>query len=222
MKKHIIEIIRWFLSLEYKYRMILKNSGTILINFGIGIFKLMLGIYYFSDWLIANSLYYLALAVAKGHVIKRNREIVKIEEKNIQMKAEKTLFNRSGVFQCLVGISYFFVSLHTLLTGEIIKYPDYLRYVVVIIALGKVIGGIGSVRMSFREPNPVTAVLCIIDFTDAVVSIVVARSILQVSQHAEFAVESSGIFGMICSIIFVFTGIYMLIYKKNKKKCLHF
>lgn len=61
-----------------------------------------------------------------------------------------------------------------------------------------------------KSRDPVIAAVRVIDFTDAVVSLIVCRSVLQVMNHASFAVESSGIFGILCSVLFTAIGVIML------------
>ena len=46
-------------------RKLAGTAGGMAVNGMVGMYKLVLGVYYMSDWLAVNALYYLALAVAK-------------------------------------------------------------------------------------------------------------------------------------------------------------
>ena len=107
---------------------------------------------------------------------------------------EQELFRKSGKFQFLLGASYFFVSLHTLLVGNIVFYPPYIRYVMILVAFYKISSAVMGLYRTRKSHDPVIAAVHVIDFTDAVVSLIVCRSVLQVMNHANFAVESSGNF----------------------------
>lgn len=194
---------------------LLKTAGTIVTNGIIGVYKLFLGIYYMSDWLAVNALYYIALTITKGQILKKYAKIKQTGEEDMCRTQEKELLWKTGILECLIGISYFCVSLHTLLAGDTVSYPAYIRYVMIIIAFGKILFGIYGLIQTKKIHDPVIAAIRIVDFTDAVVSIVVCRSVIQVMEGAAFAVESSGILGIISSILFAVIGIVMMRWSRH-------
>lgn len=191
-------------------RKLTKTAGTVVLNGATGAFKLFLGIYYLSDWLTVNALYYLVLSITKWQILKKYAKVERIEDAETRCNQENEIFWKTGRFECLIGVSYFTVSLHTLLAGDTVSYPEYIRYVMVLVALGKIAFGVYGLCQTRRYHDPVIAAIRIVDFTDAVVSIVVCRSVLQVMKEAEFAVESSGILGILCSVLFVVIGAAMI------------
>lgn len=56
-------------------RKLAGTAGGMAVNGMVGMYKLVLGVYYMSDWLAVNALYYLALAVAKQQLVRN--EIIK-------------------------------------------------------------------------------------------------------------------------------------------------
>ena len=189
---------------------LLKTAGTVVTNGFVGIYKLFLGIYYMSDWLAVNALYYIALTITKGQILKKYAKIKQTVEEDMCRMQEKELLWKTGRFECMLGVSYFCVSLHTLLAGDTVSYLDYIRYVMIVIAFGKILSAIYGLFQTKKIHDPVIAAIRIVDFTDAVVSVVVCRSVIQVMEGAEFAVESSGILGIVSSILFAVTGIVMV------------
>ncbi len=186
------------------------TAGETAVNGMVGIYKLLLGIYYMSDWLAVNALYYLALAAAKQQLVRNYKKLIRIQKIEERQMKEQELFQKSGKFQLLLGVSYFFVNLHTLLSGDVVSYPPYIRYVMILIAFYKMSAAVMGLYRTRKSRDPVIAAVRVIDFTDAVVSLIVCRSVLQVMNHASFAVESSGIFGILCSVLFTAIGVIML------------
>lgn len=203
-------IVDRILTMDSFERKLTKTAGTVVINGATGAFKLFLGIYYLSDWLVVNALYYLILSATKWQILKKYIVIERIKDTKERQNQEKEIFWKTGRFECLIGASYFGVSLHTLLAGDTVSYPEYIRYVMVLVALGKISFGVYGLCQTRRYHDPIIAAIRVTDFTDAVVSIVVCRSVLQVMKGVEFAVESSGILGILCSILFVVMGAVMV------------
>ena len=204
------ELLRNLKNMESSKRKLAGTTGGSVVNGAVGVGKLLLGLYYQSDWLAVNALYYLALCMAKLHLIWRYRIMLDQGEVKEQAKKKQELFHRNGYFQLVLGVSYFFVSLHTLLVGNVVFYPAYIRYVMILIAFGKTGTAVMGLYRMRKSHDPVIAAVRVIDFTDAMVSMVVCRSVLQVMNHAVFAVESSGILGILCSLLFALIGVAML------------
>ena len=209
------DMIRYIKTKDYQSKTLRNSSMTVFINGITGIGKLLLGIYYFSDWFVVSAIYYIALAAAKGQMLKRYHSICQVQDAKKQKEKELKLFKESGIFQCVIGLSYFFVSLHTLLVGDTVTYPGYMVYLVAIISFAKIGFAVFGYIQTRRIKSPVISALKIIDFTDALVSLVVTRSVFQIMKGAEFAVESTGILGMMCSILFMALGAIILGYKKT-------
>ena len=196
--------------MTFSERKLVGTAGGMAVNGMVGIYKLLLGIYYMSDWLAVNALYYLTLAVAKQQLVHNYKKLVRIPKREERQMKEQELFRKSGKFQLLLGVSYFCVSLHTLLAGDIVSYPPYIRYIMILIAFYKMSAAVMGLYRTRKSHDLVIAAVRVIDFTDAAVSLIVCRSVLQVMNHAVFAVESSGIFGILCSVLFTAIGVIML------------
>lgn len=216
MKRVILKcLVEMLLHADYQTKMTLKSGITVIFNGILGIGKLFVGLYYRSDWFVVNAFYYLALAVAKLQVLRQYKHGIKIKERRARHYSEIKVLRYSGRFECLVGISYFCMSLHTLLVKETAHYPEYITYLVVIIAFLKIGFAVHGINISRKDRTPIIFSLKIFDFTDAIVSIVVVRSVLQTMNQADFSIESSGIFGIICSLLFVGIGYAMLFYRRE-------
>ena len=55
---------------DYGSRTLLVSAGSSILNARIGAAKLVLGIVFFSPWLIVTGIYYLVLCAARGRILK--------------------------------------------------------------------------------------------------------------------------------------------------------
>lgn len=209
-KSEFQQVISVIMHLDYKDKILLQTSVVVFLNGIIGIGKLILGALYFSDWLIMNAIYYLMLAGGKENALLSYKEISRIDDANKASFMERKYLYRSGIFQCLIGVSYFFVSLHSVYKPETTSYPGYLVFIVILISLEKIGCAIWGIYKTRYMKSLVLLVIKIIDFTDALVSIVVTRGIVQQIAYKEFGIESGGVLGICCSVLFIGIGLFMI------------
>ena len=128
---------------------------------------------------------------------------------------EFAVYKHSGIFLCLLGISYLLVCLRMYLVGDPVVYQGYIVFLVAAIAFAKLSISIYGIVMSRHRKSPVITTLKIINFTDAMVSIVVTQFTLLTMQRSPHAMESSALFGMGCSLFFIILGILMRLKRKQ-------
>lgn len=197
--------------------MTMTNIFSFLFHGLIGIGKLILGIYLLSGWFITNALYYLILCGARGHVLYRFKLTKKIEEAAERYAKEYTVYRQSGIFLCVLGITYFLVCLRMYVVGDPVVYEGHIIFLVALIAFIKLGFAIGGTITHRHLKNPIFTTLKLISFVDAIVSIVVTQYTLLIMKQSSQAIYSSSQFGMGCSIVFIFIGIYMFF---NKSKAI--
>lgn len=195
--------------------MTMTNIFSFLIHGLIGIGKLILGIYLFSGWFITNAIYYLILCAARGHVLYRFKLTKTLEDAHQRYAKEYTVYRQSGIFLCMLGITYFFVCLRMYIVGDPVAYEGHIIFLVALIAFIKLGFAIGGTIVHRHLKNPIFTTLKLISFVDAIVSIVVTQYMLLVMKQSSQAIYSSARFGMGCSIVFIGIGIYMFL---NKSK----
>lgn len=181
----------------------------------IGIGNLILGVYLLSGWFIINAVYYLILCVAKGQVLHKYTVAKTIEDPKQRYNMEFIVYQRSGIFLCLLGISYLLVCLRMYFVGDAIVYRGYIVYLVATVAFTKLGFAICGTVANRHVKGPIVSTLKMISLIDAMVSIVVTQYTLLVMVESSDAINSSALFGMGCSVLFFLLGICMLL-KKNK------
>lgn len=183
-----------------------------------GIGKLIFGICLLSAWFIINAVYYLLLCIVRGQALRRYTVARSIVDNKERYDLEFTVYKRSGIFICLLGVSYFLVCLRMYLVGDATVYSGNTVFLVATIAFTKIGFAIHGIVIHRHLKNPIISMLKIINFIDAMVSIVVTQCILLTMETSSQAVSSSALFGMGCSILFVLIGICVLLKKKRYPK----
>lgn len=137
-----------------------------------------------------------------------------IENPRKRYDMEYAVYKRSGIFLCLLGISYLLVSLRMYYVGDAIIFEGYIVYLVATVAFTKLGFAIYGTLANRHRKGPIVSTLKIISFSDAMVSIVVTQYTLLTLEASSDAMNSSSLFGMGCSLLFFLIGIYMLLKKK--------
>ncbi|MGE6666113.1 hypothetical protein [Paenibacillus xylanexedens] len=207
----------WFHYLGNKQdRTALFNVASLVINGVTGIGKLILGIYLLSGWFITNAVYYLILCVAKGQVLHKYTVTKRMDSPEDRYRLELTVYKRGGLFLCLLGVSYSMVCLRMYLIGDAFIYEGNIVYIVSTVAFTKLAFAVYGTWANRHLHNPIISTLKMINFTDAMVSIVVTQATLLTMQGSPLALKTSSLFGMGCSVLFCLMGVWMMFHKKKE------
>lgn len=200
---------------NYRDRTMLVSVGAFGVNALIGGGKLILGIALLSPWFVVTAIYYLLLCSARGQLLWRFKHIQRVENPTERFDQQFAVFRHSGIFICLLGISYLMVCARMYFWGESSTYPYYIVYGVAGVAFYKIGMSIYGIVVSRRIKNPLLTTMKVIAFMDACVSIVAVQcALLTMEDSAVEATRSSALLGGSCSIVFVGIGVYMLLRRK--------
>lgn len=215
MLKQLTHYHKQYKEIGYRDRTMLISIGSFTINALIGTGKLVLGIVIFSPWFIVTAIYYLLLCGARGQLLWRFRQTRTIENPIERFEKQFSVFRHSGVFICLIGISYFFICLRMYFWGEANTYPFYIIYGVAAVAFYKTGMSIYGMAVSKQIKNPLLTTMKIIALVDSLVSIVAVQcALIAMEESAETATRSSALLGAGFSVVFLGIGIYMLLRRK--------
>lgn len=191
------------------------TMASFAMNALIGIGKLVLGVYLLSVWFMTTAVYYLILGTARGLILKRFEALKQIEDSPERYELEFAAYKKSGVFLCLLGLSYLLVCLRMYMVGDAAVFGGHTVFLIALVAFTKLVVAIRGTVVNRHLRDPIVSALKIINFTDAMVSIVVTQYTLLVMTESDHAMRSSALLGMGCSLLFVCIGIFMLCKKKN-------
>lgn len=199
---------------DYHDRTMLVSVGSVCTNAFIGIGKLALGIFFLSPWFMVTSVYYLLLCTARGYLLWTCKHTPSTRNAKESFDHQVAVCRRSGMFICLLGVSYFLVCLRMYVWGDTSSYPYYIVYGVAAIAFYKIGLSIYGMVVSKRMKSPLVMTMKVISFVDACVSIVAVQcALLSMKNPTITATKSSAVFGAGCSILFIAIGIYMVFRK---------
>ncbi|WP_245647908.1 hypothetical protein [Paenibacillus borealis] len=200
---------------DYQDRTAITSGASLVINALIGAAKLTIGVYLLSGWFIINAVYYLILCGARGQALHKYAVAKTIEDPKQRYDMEFVVYRRSGTFLCLLGISYLLVSLRMYLVGDALIYKGLIIYLIATVAFLKLGFAIYGTLANRHLKGPIVSSLKLISFADAMVSIVVTQYTLLIMENSPAAIESSALFGMGCSVVFVLAGVCMLLRRKK-------
>lgn len=179
------------------------------LNALIGAGKLLLGMYLQSAWFMINAVYYLVLSAARGQTLRRYAEARKLGDPEERYELEFSVYRKSGIFLCLLGLSYMGVCLRMFMVGDAVVFSGNMVFLIASVAFTKLGMAIHGNVVNRHLHNPIVSALKVINFTDAMVSIVVTQYTLLMMRSSASAMSSSALFGMGCSGLFMVIGIFM-------------
>ena len=200
---------------NYHDRTMLFSVGSLATNAVIGVAKLGTGIFLFSPWFISTGIYYLLLCAARMQILRRFRDTKDMEDRRLRFDKQFYIYKRSGIFICLIGVSYFGVCLFMYFYKISTTYPFYILYGVAAVAFYKITMAIYGIVVTKKMKNPLLSTMKIISLVDACVSIVAVQCALIAIDDPAAASASSALFGMGCSAVFLGIGIVMLCKRKK-------
>lgn len=114
----VLNIYKWYINNKFKISLLCSLS----LNFTYGIFKLIIGIYYKSWWLITFASYYLMLFCMKLTLIKKH--------KDNNLKYEYQKLRNMGIILLFINLILSGIIILVIKQNKTIIYPGYLIYAV--------------------------------------------------------------------------------------------
>ncbi len=171
--------------------------------------KLGMGVVTQSLLFIVSGVYYLMLCLSRAVVVYRHRRIRTLDVAPERRRHEVSVYRRTGLLLCLVGVSYAAFSLTLMHEDADGSYSDIVAITVATITVVKIGTAIRGMVVSRRERNPTDSAVKAIALTDALLSVVVMQNVLLVSQHTGGAGRSSGVLGIALGSAVVIAGLLM-------------
>lgn len=200
---------------NYHDRTMLFSVSSFVINAILGAVKLGTGVFLLSPWFIATGIYYLLLCAARGRILWQFYKTKDMEDRRLRYDKQFHVYKRSGIFICLIGLSYFGVCFFMYFYKISTSYPYYILYGVAAVAFYKIAMAIYGIAVTQKMKSPLLSTMKIIALVDACVSLVAVQCALIAMDDPAMASASSALFGMGCSVVFLGIGIFMLCKKKQ-------
>lgn len=194
-----------------KISMILSSS----LNLIYGVFKLILGLYYRSAWLITFAIYYLLLCFMKSSLV------MNVEKDNFgkNIKKEYKKLKHTGVILLFLNIILVGMVILIICQNQTIIYPGYLIFIVAMYDFYLIINAFINLFKYRKQNSPILIASKCINLTVAMISMV-SLEVAMVSHFGNNDVSykqlMTGIMSFAICFINSFMSIYMIV-KSSKK-----
>jgi len=213
-----MNVIKEFLNLEKKDKVVFFLLCSTIGNFIIAIVKFGLSLTIPSLWFFVNAWFSFILAICRYLTIKRYRRIRKLKNKELVMKEELKNYIQNGIMLIFVGIMYFFVSSYMYYKGTNTNMHEFITYLVAFMAFWSIGNAIYGMVKYKRNKEPIIKGIKITNFASALTSIVLTQVVLLDTFHSGYDSTINGYTGMGVSLIIVILGLYMIISAKKDEE----
>lgn len=195
--------------------------ATAALNIACGAFKCFTAFHTASVLIGISGLYNFALCIAKIPYIHWNKKQRKWNiEETIELNERKSIC-RMSIIIILLGALFIFFGSRMFTSGEVVQYKFYSVYGMLICAVIKLPTSIYSLIVFKRKKNPVDFTLKLANFSDALVSVVLAQSAYFVLKGIAKAAYYDGLFGIIVDTIVMIIGSISLFFTLKDMKNLY-
>ncbi|MDO4304015.1 MAG: hypothetical protein Q4D94_08865 [Bacillota bacterium] len=174
---------------DYRWRTILFAVPGMVSNIIFAIFNGVIGIASHSAWFGTLSAYYILLSIMRAGVVRQERKISTILEKQEHMRRELSVYRRNSILFILMAV---------VLAGAVIlllnaqggkNYPGFMIYAVAAYTFYKIIMSTIQVIKVGKRKSPLLSITRRIGYIDSCVSILT----LQTAMFASFADGEEGL-----------------------------
>lgn len=207
------------LTTDYRWRTIFFAVPGSVSNIVFAIFNGVIGITSSSAWFGTLSAYYILLGIMRAGVVRQERKIARVEEKQEHIRRELSVYRRNSIL---------FVFMAVVLAGAVVlllnaqggkDYPGFTIYAVAAYTFYKIIiSTIGVIRVGKRK-SPLLSITRKIGYVDSCVSLLT----LQTAMFASFAEGEeafvklmNGITGTVVCLMVLGIGIQGIASSKRK------
>lgn len=184
------------------------------INLLLGLIKLILGIYYKSEWFITFAVYYIILSLMKLSLILSIRK----EDFGTNLQKEYEKLKHTGIILLLLDLILFGIIILIIKQNQIISYPGHLIYLVAMYDFYLIISAFINVIKYRKNNSPILTSSKCINLTVAMISIIsleIAMIYKFGSNDNDFKLIMTSITGLGVCLINSLMSLYMII--KSKK-----
>lgn len=192
---------------------------SLAMNLVTGFSKMLISFYIPSLWFGLNAGYYIVLCLARIMIIRGYRLSGSVQGESERYEIEKNTYYSVGLVIVALSVSYFCISLRMFFHGDTTTYGNYLVYLVALIAFSKLGLAVYGTIITRKMQKPVVSALKLINFADALVSIVVTQCAILGMVHPEtdFA-QWNGTVGMVVSAVILYVGFHMAISMRRRHR----
>lgn len=204
---------------DYRWRTILFAVPGMVSNIIFAIFNGVIGIFNRSAWFCTLAAYYILLSIMRAGVVRQEKKIAGIEEKQEHIRQEFIVYRRNSIL---------FMFMAVVLAGAVIlllhaqggkDYPGLTIYAVATYVFYKIITSTIEVIKVGKRKSPLLSITRRIGYIDACVSVLTLQTAMFVSfadGEEEMIKLMNGITGTVVCLMVLGLGIQGVFYSKKR------
>lgn len=202
-------------------RVALYAALSIPIGLIMAMAKLVMGLMFFSSWLLIFGTYYAVLLVFKIIILWRYQHIrVQNAPVNAKIHAEQAFLTLGGIGYCLIGITFGSFCYVMYAHGYDQKFNLNAALIVAMIGFTKLISAIVGLVRSRHLLSPLITLLKAYSVADGMTAIVLTQYALLTYQKSPQASTATGLFGIAISVVVVLVGLWITIFAAHRNLAL--
>ena len=210
-------LIKNFLELERKDRVVFFLLCSTILNYIVAIVKLVLSFVIPSLWFLVNSIFLFTIGICRFLSIKEYRKIRLTKNKEKKLILGYKNYSANGVMLILIGIAYFGVSTYMYYKGTNTNMHEYITYLVALVAFTSIGSAIYGMIKYKKNQDPIIKGIKITNFAKALTSIVLTQVVLlDTFNEGWYDSRLNGYTGMGVSLIIIVLGLYMILGSKKE------
>lgn len=206
---------------DYRLRTILFAVPGMVSNIIFAVFNGVIGITSHSAWFGTLSAYYILLSIMRGGIVRQERKLTAVKEKNEHVHRELSVYRRNSVL---------FIFMAVVLAGAVVllenaqggkSYPGFTIYAVAAYAFYKIIMSTIQVIKVEKRKSPLLSITRRIGYIDACVSILTLQTAMFASfanGEEEFIKLMNGITGAVVCVMVLGLGIWGICDSQSQKQ----
>jgi hypothetical protein len=198
-------------------RVALYAALSVPVGLLMAVAKLVMGVLFFSNWLLIFGTYYLILLIFKIVTLRQYQRIrVKQAPVNTKIRAEQAFLTLGGIGYCLIGLSFGIFCFVMFAHGYNQQFNLNAALIVAMLGFFKLTSAIIGLVRSRHLLSPLITLLKAYSVADGMTAIVLTQYALLTYQHSAQATTATGLFGMAVSLLIVIVGIWITVFAAHR------
>lgn len=206
---------------DYRLRTMLFAVPGMVSSIIFAVFNGVIGITSHSAWFGTLSAYYILLSIMRGGIVRQERKLTAVKEKNEHVQRELSVYHKNSVL---------FIFMAVVLAGAVVllenaqggkNYPGFTIYAVAAYAFYKIIMSTIQVIKVEKRKSPLLSITRRIGYIDACVSILTLQTAMFASfanGEEEFEKLMNGITGAVVCVMVLGLGIWGICGSQSQKQ----
>lgn len=193
-------------------RVVLYNALSTFTNFIFAVFKLFVGLIFFSLWFLIFGSYYMVLFSIRVYFLHKYTKVRKSDlSTSERLIVENRCLREGGALYSFLGMTFTAFSCYMLFYGREQNYNQSLVLLIALMGFTKMISSVVGWVKSRNFKSPIILFLKSLNIADGLVAIVFTQYSLLSMERSSNATSATGLFGIGIGICLIFVGFFIIL-----------